>query len=190
MNNKILIPGVALGAVLIALAFVVAPVQEAAAVHTSIGSNTIRHFFLTATVGPDTGTDDAVDEQASWTMNQPFEVINVLYKATADTGANCDLGIPSIRTDMFPEAGTVEPNPAVTNLNTDSRSLMSNVVTTQSPPFGNVVLTVTLLEEATCDADARGTLGVIVETTGALTTAPTAVIATITAAKGGGLAGD
>ena len=67
--KKLLIPGVTLGAVLIVLAFVVVSVQEATAIHTSIGSNTIRHFLLTTVLSPDTGIDDAVDEQATWTLN-------------------------------------------------------------------------------------------------------------------------
>jgi len=190
MNNKILIPGVALGAVLIALAFVVAPVQEASAVHTTVQANTVRHFLLTGIVSPDTDTNDSVDEQATWTLNQPFELINSSITFSADTGTNCNLAAANIRTDFVPEAGLVEEDTGVINLVTDTRILNFNVDDTDSIVFGNVVLSIAMVEGADCDADSRGTISALIETTGALTAAPTAVIAQTTAAKGGGLAGD
>jgi hypothetical protein len=190
MNNKILIPGVALGAVLIALAFVVAPVQEASAVHTTIQANTIRHFLLTAVVSPDTGANDAVDEQATWTLSQPFEMINATILFSADTGTDCDMAAANIRTNFVAEAGVTEINPAAVNAATDTRHLFVSNAVANSPVFGSTVLSIALTEGQDCDADSRGTLQALIETTGSLTTAPTAAIATITAAKAGGLAGD
>ena len=70
--KKLLIPGIAAGAVLIALAFVVAPAQEATAVHTTVQTtvqtNTMRQFRFQAQLSPDTGTNDAVDEEAYFTL--------------------------------------------------------------------------------------------------------------------------
>lgn len=67
---------------------------------------------------------------------------------------------------------------------------MIDRIATDGAVFGNVVLSIALVEEATCAADTRGSINTLITTTGALTTAPTAVIGTTTAAKGGGLAGD
>jgi len=189
MNNKILIPGVALGAVLIALAFVVAPVQEASAVHTTIQANTIRHFLLTAVVSPDIGVDDAVDAQATWTLSQPFVLINASFLFSADTGTNCDMGAADIRTNFSGETAVVEPNPAAINAATDTRSLFITNAVANSPIFGSTILAIATTEGANCHADSRATIQALIETTGSLTTAPTAVNALITAAKAGGLAG-
>ena len=187
--TKLLIPGVTLGAVLIALAFVVAPVQEATAVHTSIQTNTLRHFLLTAALSPDDSTDDAVDEQATFTFNQPFELVAASVLFTADTSTNCDLDPTNFRTDMYSELSGIPADPAAMDATTDTRTLI-NGVATDSAIFGNVVLSIALDEGSNCDADARATLNALVKTTGALTTAPTGVIAVTTAAKAGGLAGD
>ena len=190
--KKLLIPEIAIGAVLIALAFVVAPAQEATAVHTIIQANTMRQFMLTATLSPDTGVDDSVDEEAYFLFNQPFELVGASVTFTADTGANCNLDVSNIRTDRVAEAGIVETDPAAINTVTDTRALFSNG-DSQGPVFGNLALAIALTEEffgGNCDADSRVTLNALVNTTGALTTAPTAVITTTSAAKANGLADD
>lgn len=199
--KKLLIPGIATGAVLIALAFVVAPAQEATAVHTTVQTavqtaqttvqaNAMRHFLLTTVLSPDTGIDDAVDEEAWYTFNQPFELVAASVTFSADTGANCDLGASNIRTDFVAEAGIAEDNPAVIDSVTDTRALFSNG-DTQGPVFGNAVLVISLTEEANCEADSRVILSALVNTTGALTTAPTTIFPRTTSApKANGLAGD
>lgn len=190
MNNKILIPGVALGAVLIALAFVVAPVQEATAVHTTVQANAMRHFIATVVVSPDAGTDDGVDESGLWTFSQPFHMVAASATFSADTGNDCNLDVSNIRTDLFPEAGTVETDGAAINAATDTQVLVHNPVTTQTQVIGNSVLSISLLEGANCDTDSRATINALIKTTGALTAAPTATIITVPAALGSGLAAD
>jgi len=189
-----LIPGVTLGAVLIALAFVVAPVQEATAVHTTIptaiGTNTMRHFIATVVVSPDGDTDDGVDESGLWTFSQPFHMVAASATFSADTGTNCNLGVSNIRTDLFPEAGTVETDNAAIDAATDTQVLVHNPVTTQTQVIGNSVLSISLLEGANCDTDSRATINALIKTTGALTAAPTATIITVPAALGSGLAAD
>ena len=186
--KKLLIPGIAAGAVLIALAFVVAPAQEATAVHTIIQANTMRQFMLMALISPDTGTNDAVDEQAWYSIYQPFELVGTSVRFTADTGADCDLGASNIRTDRVAEAGFVEANPSAIDSVTDTRALF--LTDAQTPVFGKVTLQIALTEGANCDADSRAVLSALINTTGAYTAAPTALVSTISAPKSGALAGD
>ena len=187
--KKLLIPGIAAGAVLIALAFVVAPAQEATAVHTTAQTNAMRQFMLVAEISPDTGTNDAIDEEAWFALSQSFELIGASVTFTADTGADCDLGASNIRTDYVAEAGLVEANPSAIDSVTDTRALFLNA-DTQTSVFGDTVLAIALSEGANCDADSRVLLAALVNTTGGLTGQAPVTRQLTTAPKAGGLAGD
>ena len=173
---------------LVAIGIAMTPIQEASAVHTTIQANTVRHYMLTGVVGPDADAD--VLEEARWAIPQPFEVISVTATFTADTDANCDLAASNIRTDMVPEAALTESNPGIINLVTDTRVLTANDAADVETVYGNVVLAVGTADGADCSADARATINAIIETTGALTAAPTATISAVSAAGANGLAND
>ena len=97
--------------------------------------------------------------------------------------------LEDVQPNFIGETGVVEPNPAAIDAATDTRHLFITNVAANSPIFGSTVLSIGLTETSDCHADSRATLQALIETTGSLTTAPTAVNALITAAKAGGLAG-
>lgn len=185
--KKLVIPAILIGTIMIAAGFAIQPVQQAGAVHTTVQANTSKYYTLTGIVGPD--ADAGVLEAARWAINQPFQVISVTALQTADTGADCDLAASNIRTDLVPEAGVAELNPAASDANTDTRVLLSNAVA-DTLVAGATTLEVGSVEGANCDADARETITAIIETTGALTAAPAATISAVSGAKANNLAGD
>jgi hypothetical protein len=187
MTTKIVIPAIALGVMLVAVGFAIQPIQEATAVHTTIQANTFRNFALTGTVGPD--ADAGVLEAARWTINQPFNLVGVTAVNTVDTNNDCNLAASNIRTDLVPEAGITEVDPAIANALNDVRVLM-NRAAASTETVGTTVLEVGTVEEATCEAGDRIAITAIIETTGALTAAPAATIAAVSGAKANGLAGD
>ena len=186
--SKIILTTIIAGLMLVAVGIAMSPIQDASAVHTTVQASVARHFALTGIVGPD--ADAGVLEEARWAIPQPFEVISVTALHTADTGDNCDLGVSNIRTDMIPEAAFTEIDPAASNAVNDSRILTANTAANVETLYGNVVLAVGTVEGANCDADARVTVTAIIETTGALTAAPTATISAVSAAGANGLAND
>lgn len=189
--KKIVIPAILIGTIMIVAGFAIQPVQQAEAVHVTVSANTSKYYALTGVVGPD--ADATVLEAARWAIPQPFRVISVTATFTADTGADCNLDVSNIRSDLAPEAAVAETDPAAINAVTDTRVLLTLPTpgaAVAGELSGATVLEVGTVEGAACDADARATLTAIIESTGALTTAPVATIAAVSAAKANGLAGD
>lgn len=186
MTNLIL-PLLVAGLVLVGTGIALAPIEEASAVHTTIQQNVLRQFTLTSgTMDCDAG---ATAESVSWLIPQPFEVtgISAIFTDDSDIALNITT---SIRTDMIAEAALAEEDPALTNADNDVRTLMDRV--SASPRIaGDEILSIDLLEEGgTCDVSSDVALTVVIETTGALTTAPTANLNNAIAAKTSNLAGD
>ena len=98
------------------------------------------------------------------------------------------MGASNIHTDSVAEAGFVEANPAAIDAVYDTRSLF--LTDAQTPVFGYTTLAIALTEGTNCDADSRVWLNALVNTTGALTAPPTALVSTTTAPGFGLLASD
>jgi len=160
------------------------PVDNASAVHTTVQATAERHFALVGTVTPEAaGTGEA----ARWDLNQPFEVI-AISSITAD--ADCNMNGINIRTDLIPEISFTEADPNASNLANDTHVFTAGIAATDSPLYGNVVLSVGTAEEGNCDAAETVVITAVVKTTGALTTAPVATIETIPGAGANNLAND
>ena len=186
--TNIVIPAIIAGLMLVAVGIAMSPIQDASAVHTTVQTNTLRHFALTAAVGIDDGA--AVGEQGRWTFTGPFELLGATATVTADTGTDCNIGVSNIRTNLIPETGLAEDDPAAINALNDEVTLIDATVD-NTRITGTTTLAIALEEGADCDADARATINAVVSTTSALTAAPTATIdAAVSGAKADSLAGD
>lgn len=178
--KKIEITAMLVGVMLIAVGFLIQPVQQATAIHPTIQANVVRQFVLTATLTVDNAA--GADEEALWILGQPFETISQVARFSVDTNNNCNLAASNIRTDLIPETGFFETDPAINTALNAVRDLEIDSIP------GNTRLAITLLEEATCEAADAQVVSVLVRTSGALTAAPAA---TLTAAGGAaGLAND
>jgi hypothetical protein len=167
----------------------ISPITGASAVHDTIQTNSIKQLTLTVT-GMDADNTAAL-EGVSWLIPQPFELLAVTATVVGpDTSSDCDLGAAVIRTDMIAEGAYAEDDPAAINAVNDERLLMD--ATAANPRVvGDEILSIDLVEGGgDCDAGTLVTLNAVIETTGALTTAPTGTKANPIATKTSNLAGD
>lgn len=102
---------------LLGIGFAMTPVDNASAVHTTIQTNTERHFTLTGTITPE-GT--GADEQVEWNIGQPFEVVTITAENTIDAGTDCDLNVPLIATNLVSNAFIGAANPGAPNALNDA----------------------------------------------------------------------
>ena len=107
--NKV-IPSILVITVLVAGIFAFMPVYEATAVHTTIQNTQSNLLTLTATVLPDAAGTDQI---ATWTLTNPFEVVNIIAVNNVDAGPNNnDLAASVVTTNLIATAWITEPNPA------------------------------------------------------------------------------
>ena len=176
--NKLAIPAILVATVMVAGIFAFMPVQQASTVHTTIQDTTANLLELTATgVTPATGATDT----ATWTINEPFRVVNIIATNEVDDGDNNDLGVSTVFTNLIISNWISEPDPpfatAVGNVRQllDADSLDSDVANEALTIVGTTTLTVTLVDGANHAATDAWTITVLIEVIGSVT-APTAVL--------------
>ena len=176
--NKV-IPSILVMTVLVAGIFAFMPVEEATAVHTTIQNTQSTLLVLTATLLPDNAGGD--DETATFTLTNPFEVVNIFATNLVDGGASNDLAASVITTNLIVSAWITEPNPPATAGAVGDVNQLLTADSIDGDPaealaiVGTTTLAVELLEGAGFDATDSMTLTVIIKTTGDQT-APAAVL--------------
>jgi hypothetical protein len=170
--NKYVLPTLVAGLMLMGIGMAMTSVDQASAVHATVQANSERHFVLTGTVFPNEAATDSV----SWAIAQPFEVLAATTENIVDAGTNCNVNGVVIKTDLIPETGLTELDPAVANALNDSRNLIGMTVTDSSAIIGTALLEIVTDAEATCAATDSQEIQVVIKTTGALTTAPTGTV--------------
>jgi len=196
--NKFTIPTILAVTVLVAGIFAFMPIEQASTVHTTIQASTAQLLSLTASPTPQTAATDV----ATWTINQPFEVVSIF--ATGSGDANLDALTLDVTTNLVATADYVEvfnPSQAETAAGYNALMRETNAVTVDIPTithgaspatidpaaftitmldgknrsiFGTTTLTITTAASAGDAADVLS-LTVIVMTRGDVT-APTAVL--------------
>ena len=174
--NKLAIPAILVATVMVAGIFAFMPVEQASTVHTTIQDTTANLLELTATgVTPATAATDT----ATWTIDEPFRVVNIIATNEVDDGTNNDLAPSTVFTNLIISNWITEPNPPVANAVGNVRQIIDATSFDDGVEalalIGTTTLTVTLADAADHAATDAWTITVLIEVIGSVT-APTAVL--------------